>query len=254
MLAIPGSLILFLCHALQAGAAVLKTPRTVDPSTLSDLETSPTSIPLSRCHSPAVPLFTLPLTSSSDGGVTSVGLPPSPTNTVVLAVETPVVPVPGHMLIPVAAGVDPATEAIDIDTDTDLNLYLADTDTDPTTTTAAAAVATAPPTNTVHIAAADAADAAPPMSMTPAPAPPPVDEDAAREFQEAWGDRYTQTTYWTCQTAGVFKGHCGWHEPIIEIAASAGARGAGRGGGRAATAAAAAAVAAVGGLLFVVGA
>lgn len=50
-----------------------------------------------------------------------------------------------------------------------------------------------------------------------------MDEDAQRAFQEEYGDRFTQTTYWSCQSEGVFKGHCGWHEPIIEVAAAAGA-------------------------------
>ncbi|RYP45855.1 hypothetical protein DL768_007851 [Monosporascus sp. mg162] len=64
---------------------------------------------------------------------------------------------------------------------------------------------------------------------TPTTPPRPVDEEAAREFRENWGDRYRQTTYWSCAASeGVFKGHCGWHEPIIAVEASGAAAAWGR--------------------------
>ncbi|RYP12524.1 hypothetical protein DL767_011254 [Monosporascus sp. MG133] len=67
--------------------------------------------------------------------------------------------------------------------------------------------------STLELAAASA--------PTPTTPPRPVDEEAAREFRENWGDRYRQTTYWSCAASeGVFKGHCGWHEPIIAVEAS----------------------------------
>lgn len=76
---------------------------------------------------------------------------------------------------------------------------------------------------TAKLAAAAAADM-PAPTMTP----PPPDADAQRAFREEYGDRYTQVTYWSCATAGVFAGHCGWHMPIIEVANTAAS---GRAGG-----------------------
>lgn len=78
------------------------------------------------------------------------------------------------------------------------------------------------PTAIIAAAAAAITDTLP-TAPTITPPPPAVDEDAQRAFQEEYGDRFTQTTYWSCQSEGVFKGHCGWHEPIIEVAAAAGA-------------------------------
>ncbi|RYO92489.1 hypothetical protein DL766_006900 [Monosporascus sp. MC13-8B] len=66
---------------------------------------------------------------------------------------------------------------------------------------------------------------------TPTTPPRPVDEEAAHEFREKWGDQYRQTTYWSCAASeGVFKGHCGWHEPIIAVEASGASAAKGRPG------------------------
>ncbi|RYP05951.1 hypothetical protein DL764_003455 [Monosporascus ibericus] len=88
-----------------------------------------------------------------------------------------------------------------------------------------------PPSTVLALAAETPAapELAAASAPTPTTPPRPVDEEAAREFREMWGDRYRQTTYWSCAASeGVFKGHCGWHEPIIAVEAS-GAAG-GRGG------------------------
>ena len=68
------------------------------------------------------------------------------------------------------------------------------------------------------------------MAAAPTTTPPPPDADAQRAFQEEYGDRYTQLTYWSCASAGVFAGRCGWHMPIVEVA-NANTAPAGRGGG-----------------------
>lgn len=81
----------------------------------------------------------------------------------------------------------------------------------------------------VRIAAAAAdADAG---AATPTTTPPPADEEAQRAFREEYGDRYTQLTYWSCASAGVFAGRCGWHMPIVEVAAASGTSSAGGGSG-----------------------
>ncbi|KAK7753909.1 hypothetical protein SLS62_004006 [Diatrype stigma] len=203
MLAIPSSFIfisLALLFSHGARAAVLKSPRTVDLNALCNTHTpstlaSPTSALVAHAP-PALPSSSMPSVNSS----TIVPLhqegqqqqsppsppPPSPPSTLALAVETSTA----------------AIEAAEVDMG---NIPYEES----VTTTC---------TRVPGVAAAAAA-----MMTTAAPSasPPPVDPDAAREFQEAYGDRYTQTTYWSCQTEGVFKGHCGWHEPIIEIAAAA---------------------------------
>ncbi|RYP67090.1 hypothetical protein DL771_007415 [Monosporascus sp. 5C6A] len=91
-----------------------------------------------------------------------------------------------------------------------------------------------PPSTILALAAETSAtlELAAASAPTPTTPPRPVDEEAAREFREKWGDRYRQTTYWSCAAAeGVFKGHCGWHEPIIAVEASGAAAPGGRLGG-----------------------
>lgn len=206
MLATPFSLVfisLSLLFSHEARAAVLKSPRTVDLNALSNTPTTlspPTSVPLAYVP-PALPSSSVaPVNNSTIAPLHQEGQqpppspslsppPPSPPSTLALAVETSTA---AFKAAEVDMGNIPYEESV-------------------TTATGVPAA----------VAAAAAAEEPALMRTTAAPSPPPVDEDAAREFQEAYGDRYTQTTYWSCQTEGVFKGHCGWHEPIIEIAAAA---------------------------------
>ncbi|KAH7041494.1 uncharacterized protein B0I36DRAFT_312924 [Microdochium trichocladiopsis] len=72
----------------------------------------------------------------------------------------------------------------------------------------ALAQATPPPGAAVAPATAAGPAAAAAAVTTPPPQVP--------SFDEAYGDEYMQTTYWSCNTFALTT-HCGWHEPIIYI-------------------------------------
>ncbi|OAA65827.1 hypothetical protein SPI_02614 [Niveomyces insectorum RCEF 264] len=59
----------------------------------------------------------------------------------------------------------------------------------------------------------------------PPPPPPPATTEAATSAAAAAGqaEKFRQTTYYTCVTMGSYS-HCGWHEPILDVSTSAGAR------------------------------
>ena len=64
-----------------------------------------------------------------------------------------------------------------------------------------------------------------PSSMLGTP-PPAADAEAERACRAEYGDRYTQVTYWSCASAGVFAGRCGWHVPIVAVDSAAASGGA----------------------------
>lgn len=87
-----------------------------------------------------------------------------------------------------------------------------------------------PDTTLVMSALAQPASAPPPSiatSIAPQAAIPPPSTGAAAaalttpppqvpSFEEAYGDEFTQTTYWSCNTFALTT-RCGWHEPILYI-------------------------------------
>ncbi|KAI5925196.1 hypothetical protein F4810DRAFT_708999 [Camillea tinctor] len=80
------------------------------------------------------------------------------------------------------------------------------------------AVATAPAAGPTEVAAAaDSNDSSPPTT-TPAPKQDTDgdDDDLGGIFHEIYGQKYTQTTYYSCVTFPL-ETHCGWHEPILEV-------------------------------------
>ncbi|KAI1631305.1 hypothetical protein F4809DRAFT_646548 [Biscogniauxia mediterranea] len=83
----------------------------------------------------------------------------------------------------------------------------------------------APPTTTptpTPTAAADDNNS----KATTTPAPKQDDDDAGDLggiFHEIYGQKYTQTTYYSCVTFAL-ETQCGWHEPILEVQGSGASR------------------------------
>lgn len=76
--------------------------------------------------------------------------------------------------------------------------------------------ASAPPPSIATSIAPQAAFPPPPAGTAAAGAALTTPPPQVPSFEEAYGDEFTQTTYWSCNTFALTT-QCGWHEPILYI-------------------------------------